>query len=142
MSDLASRIATALRGFSGWWGVLLSLALIAGSMALAAAVVLSWPANHFQEAGRVPFMHQRHPVVRAFGLVVKNLIGVVLLVLGFIMVLPGVPGQGILTMLIGLTLVDFPGKRGFERRLIGKPSVLKVVNGLRARFHRRALELD
>jgi hypothetical protein len=45
-------------------------------------------------------------------------------------------------MLIGLTLIDFPGKRGLERRLIGRPPILKAVNRVRARFQRPALELD
>jgi hypothetical protein len=140
VDDLATRVLTALRSFSWWWGAIISVLLIAGSMAVAVVVVVSWPADHFREGDRVPFMSHRHPLVRAFGLVAKNLIGVVLFLLGVIMVLPGVPGQGILTMLIGLTLIDFPGKRGFERRLIMKPSVLKVINGLRARFHRRDLD--
>ena len=140
VDDLVTRVLTALRSFSWWWGAVISVALIAGSMAVAAAVVVTWPADHFREGERVPFMSQRHPLVRALGLVAKNLIGVVLFLLGVIMVLPGVPGQGILTMLIGVTLVDFPGKRGFERRLIMRPSVLKVINGLRARFHRRELD--
>jgi Zn-dependent membrane protease YugP len=140
VNDLFTRVMNALRGTSWWWGLILSLLLIAGSMAVAAVVVVSWPADHFRQGERVPFMNHRHPLVRALALVAKNLIGVVLFLLGVIMVLPGVPGQGILTMLIGVTLVDFPGKRGFERRLIMKPSVLKVINSLRARFHRRDLD--
>ena len=58
------------------------------------------------------------------------------------MALPGVPGQGLLTALIGLTLINFPGKTELERRLIGRPAVLRTVNRLRARFHRPPLELD
>jgi hypothetical protein len=58
------------------------------------------------------------------------------------MALPGVPGQGILTMIIGLTLVDFPGKLDLERRLIARPVVLRRLNALRTRFKRAALELD
>lgn len=141
MGELADRVIASLRGFSGWWGLVLSLVLIVGSMAVAAVVVVSWPVDHFREGDRVPFMNHRHPVIRALGLCAKNLIGLILFVLGIIMVLPGVPGQGILTMLIGLTLLDFPGKRGFERRLIGKPSILKLINALRARFHRPDLQL-
>jgi hypothetical protein len=141
VDDLATRVLTGLRSFSWWWGVIISLLLIAGSMVLAVVVVVTWPTDHFREGERVPFMRHRHPLVRALGLVAKNLIGVALFLMGVIMVLPGVPGQGILTMLIAVTLVDFPGKRGFERRLIMKPSILKVINGLRARFHRPELDL-
>jgi hypothetical protein len=44
------------------------------------------------------------------------------------------PGQGILTMLIGISLVDFPGKRQLERKLIGQPAVLNTINRVREKF--------
>jgi hypothetical protein len=62
--------------------------------------------------------------------------------MGFVMALPGVPGQGILTMLIGLTLVDFPGKRSLEQRLVRRPSVRRALDKVRARFGHPPLELD
>jgi len=74
--------------------------------------------------------------------VAKNIAGVILLLLGFVMALPGIPGQGVLTMIIGLTLVDFPGKRGIERRILRHRRVLDAINRLRARFHRPPLEMD
>jgi hypothetical protein len=43
------------------------------------------------------------------------------------------PGQGILTMLIGISMLDFPGKRNIEAKLIGQPTVLGVINGMRKR---------
>ena len=61
--------------------------------------------------------------------------------LGALLSLPGIPGQGLLTILIGLILLDFPGKRGLERRLVSRPSVLAAINRLRARFGRPAMEL-
>ena len=43
------------------------------------------------------------------------------------------PGQGLLTILIGLMLISFPGKRGLERRIVGRPTILRILNGMRAR---------
>ena len=63
-------------------------------------------------------------------------------ILGLVMALPGIPGQGILTMIVGLTMLDFPGKRGLERRLIGRPHILHALNRLRARFGRAPLEMS
>jgi hypothetical protein len=57
------------------------------------------------------------------------------------MAVPGIPGQGVLTMIVGLTLLDFPGKRGLECRLIGRPRILRTINRLRARFGRPPLEM-
>ena len=59
------------------------------------------------------------------------MIGVLMLVL---------PGQGVLTILIGLTLLDFPGKRRFVRRLLMRPRVFRVINRLRRRFGRPPLK--
>ena len=61
----------------------------------------------------------------------RNLLGVVLVLLGVAMLL--LPGQGLLTLLVGLLLLDFPGKQRLVVRLLGRPSVLKLVNKLRAR---------
>jgi hypothetical protein len=44
------------------------------------------------------------------------------------------PGQGLLTLLTGLLLMDFPGKYAMERWLIGHPLMLRAINRLRARY--------
>ena len=72
----------------------------------------------------------------AFG---KNALGALLVTLGVLMLV--LPGQGVLTLLVGLLLLDFPGKQRLERRLIGTPRVLRVVNALRKRWNRPPLEL-
>ena len=73
----------------------------------------------------------RHPVLRAWARVVKNLVGVVLLIAGLAMMV--LPGQGIITVLVALTLLDFPGKRRLELRIIGQPQVHQGVNWIRKR---------
>lgn len=70
----------------------------------------------------------------------KNALGLVLIVLGLLLSLPGVPGQGVLTMLIGLMLMDFPGKRRLERKLVARPGVLAAMNRVRAWLRRPPLE--
>ena len=62
-----------------------------------------------------------------------------MVVLGIVMTLPLVPGPGIVFLLLGVSLVDVPGKRRFQRYLISRPMVLKSVNKLRARWHRPEL---
>jgi hypothetical protein len=142
MTDQLRELAHRLQGGSWWVGVLIWLGMFAASIGLVTFVVIRWPKDHFKPSDGGGFWRHRHPVIRALGLAAKNLIGLVLLVLGLLMSLPGIPGQGILTMLIGLTLVDFPGKRSLERKIVARPSVCKGINALRARFGRPALELD
>jgi hypothetical protein len=72
----------------------------------------------------------------------KNVLGVILVIVGIILSLPGVPGQGLLTILLGLMLLDLPGKRRLEQRLVRRPSLLRVINGLRVRYGRAPLILD
>jgi len=61
----------------------------------------------------------------------KNALGALLVLLGIIMLVT--PGQGILTLLVGLLLMNFPGKYQLERWLVGRRGVLAALNWLRRR---------
>jgi hypothetical protein len=61
----------------------------------------------------------------------KNLLGGILVLAGLIMLLT--PGQGLLTLLAGLVIMNYPGKFALERWLITRPLVLPAVNRLRRR---------
>jgi hypothetical protein len=137
---LTGWLRDAARSGGLWAGVAASIGLAVVSLVIAAGVILSWPPDRFKD-GAAPAA-PKHPVLRALAFVGKNLAGLVLVALGAVMALPGVPGQGILTMIIGLTLLDFPGKLALERRLVSRPFVLSRLNALRVRFKRPALELD
>jgi hypothetical protein len=62
---------------------------------------------------------------------VKNLLGALLLVAGILMLV--LPGQGILTILAALALLDFPGKRHIEMSILHIPMLLRSINWLRRR---------
>jgi hypothetical protein len=127
----------------GWaWGLGIAAVATVGTIGLAGAIVVRWPADQFKGDGARPFLQGRHPAIRAAGIVGKNVAGLALILLGIVMALPGVPGQGLLTILIGLTLVNFPGKRRLELWFIRRRTVLRAVNQVRARFGHSALELD
>lgn len=81
----------------------------------------------------------RHPVLRVIWIGLRNLIGWFLVALGVILSLPGVPGQGILTILMGLVLADFPGKYAVERWVVSRRMVSAAVNKLRAKLGRPPL---
>jgi hypothetical protein len=106
------------------------------------AVLVKLPENYFHSSHGREFLVERHPALRAVGIVAKNLLGLVLVGLGVVMSLPGVPGQGVLTILLGVMLLDFPGKRGLETRIVSRPRVYGAVNALRARFGKPPLMLD
>ncbi len=90
------------------------------------------PVDYFTRAEPSPMSWQRHhPALRWTLHVLKNLCGVVLLLFGIIMIFT--PGQGVLTVLMGVALMDFPGKRRLELWLVRRPRVLTSINWIRQR---------
>ncbi|HVT09824.1 MAG TPA: hypothetical protein VHO67_20320 [Polyangia bacterium] len=125
-----------------WWGLAISAGAAIVSFIVVVAIVVSWPADRFNAEGDTRPVRQRPLIVHALLVIAKNLGGALLVALGLIMAVPGVPGQGLLTAVIGLSLISFPGKRRLERRLMRRPLLLRAVNRLRARFHRPDLLVD
>ena len=142
MSDAFHRLIHFVRELGWFWGLVISVVAAVASLALAAFVVVGWPPDRFAPGGERAFLEGRHPILRVLGFAAKNVGGILLVVVGIVMALPGVPGQGVLTILIGITLVDFPGKRGLELSLIRRPTVFRAVNQLRQRFGHPPLQLD
>ena len=112
------------------------------SLAAAVVVIVRLPADYFVGAAPRPILRVRSRVVTVILRITRNVVGAALIVLGAIMSIPGVPGQGILTMLLGLMLADVPGKRRLERRLVGRAGVRRALDRIRARWHRPPLEID
>jgi hypothetical protein len=112
------------------------------SIVAAMIVIVRLPADYFVGAAPRPILQVRSRALAVLLRIARNGIGVVLLALGAVMSVPGVPGQGILTMLLGLMLVDVPGKRRLERRLVARPAVRRALDRMRARWHRPPLEVD
>jgi hypothetical protein len=105
-------------------------------------VMVNIPANYFSSHYQQDFLPNSRWMVRWGAVVAKNLFGVFLILLGIVLSLPGVPGQGILTILLGLIMLDIPGKRPLEARIIKRPAVRDAINKLRARYNKPPLELD
>jgi amino acid transporter len=123
-------------------GVLLFLVTFAISLAIVSFIMVKIPSDYFRKDRPRDLWADKHPAVRFLGIFVKNLLGAVLVVLGIIMSVPGVPGQGILTILLGVMLLDFPGKRELEYRLVSRPRVFNAINKLRHRFGKDILVLE
>lgn len=129
-----------------WGQILLGVALFLGSLALSfaaiAIVMVKIPANYFSSHYKRDFLPGSPFLVRWGAVIAKNIFGLFLIILGIALSLPGVPGQGILTILLGLIMLDIPGKRPLEARIIKRPAVLSAINNLRARYEKTPLEVD
>jgi len=132
MSGVLALSAVALAMRSG-----ITLLLGIGGVMVALVMI---PGNFFSKNRKTPQRQASRPKAQRIALkVAKNVVGTAFLVLGIVMTLPLVPGPGIVVLLLGVTLVDVPGKRRFQRYLISRPMVLKPVNKLRALCHRPKL---
>lgn len=83
----------------------------------------------------------RHPAIRFVGHIGKNLLGIVLVAIGIVLSIPMVPGQGLLTILLGVLLLDFPRKRQFELWFVRRKTVLNSINWIRQKAHKPPLQL-
>ena len=111
-----------------------------GSLVAIPWILIRLPSDYFDM--RVPryWMKDHHPVLRTIGLIVKNIAGSIFLIAGFLMLF--LPGQGLLTMLIGISFMDFPNKRKLEARIVGQPVFLKAINAMRQKFNKLPLTLS
>ena len=129
-----------------WGQILLGVGLFLGSLTISfaaiAVVMVKVPKNYFSTHYKRDFLPGSSFIVRWGAVIAKNIFGVFLILLGIVLSLPGVPGQGILTILLGLIMLDIPGKRPLEARIIKRPAVLSAINNLRAKYGKEPLEVD
>lgn len=113
------------------WVGLIAFSVIAfvGTLIAIPAILIRLPPDYFQNHHHKTWFANHHPVVRTLGLLVKNLVGIVFLLAGLAMLF--LPGQGLLTMLLGILFIDFPGKHRLEKKLIQNPKILHTINTFR-----------
>jgi len=121
-----------------WSGALSLLAVVAAIVGVP-WVLARLPADYFSQPRREAWrLAGGEPVLARLAGLAKNLLGLVLVVLGVLLVFT--PGQGLLTILAGLLLMNFPGKYRLERALVAQPGVLRGLNWLRQRRGRAPFE--
>jgi len=142
MVDSLSNFVSSMSLGGALLGILIFALTLSASLAIVSFVLVRLPRTYFQESHQRNFLSDYSPVIRVLAILGKNLLGLLLVALGIVLSLPGVPGQGILTILLGVMLLDFPGRRRFERWLVSRPRIFAAINKLRHRFSRPALMLD
>jgi hypothetical protein len=135
---------------TGWWSWLqghssllvwlfvLSIGSLVVTALLLPVVVRRLPPDYFTATRRE--LASQRSLLQWTGHVAKNALGMVFVLAGIAMLV--LPGQGLLTILIGLLLVDFPGKRALERHFVRRRGVLEFLNRMRARHGRPPLQVD
>lgn len=129
-----------------WSGILFGVGIFVGSLLLSflaiGIVMVKIPANYFSSHYEQDFLPDSPWIVRWGAVIAKNILGVFLVLIGILLSLPGIPGQGILTILLGLIMLDIPGKRPLEAKIIKRPNVLYAINKLRGKYNKPPLIMD
>ena len=123
------------------WLSSLSILTFVGSI-----VALPWlagmiPEDYFLDSKTAQENTNRSPsFLRLLAVAGKNLFGLLLLCAGILMLF--LPGQGLLTIIISLLLLDYPGKKIFERRIVRYKSILQGINWIRVKGGHSSIKLE
>lgn len=123
-----------------WWFMAVSAAMFVVGIMTLPWLLSQIPRDYFV-THPVPLAawKESRPVWRWIVLAARNLVGAVFVIMGTIMLFT--PGQGVLTLLVGVSLMTFPGKRTLELKLIRMKGVLKSINWLRNKSGHAPLDL-
>jgi hypothetical protein len=109
---------------------LLSVITFLVSLLLIPFLVSKASADYFLvHASIVEQRHKRHPAIALLIKIIRNVLGSLLFLAGFLMLF--LPGQGVLTMLIGISLLDVPGRKKVIDSLIHRPALQHALNWMR-----------
>lgn len=126
---------------SALWGIgTLSIVALVTTLTVIPILAIHIPADYFMRRKRKRARSPgQYSVIHLLGLALKNLLGIIFVLAGFAMLL--LPGQGFITILIGIMLLNFPGKFALERRIVQQPTVLRAINWIRAKANKSALQI-
>lgn len=111
-----------------WIITIITISTFIGSIVIIPLVIINLSPEYFRERHHSMYQY-KHPLIRYFVLFLKNILGYILLILGFIMLF--IPGQGLLSITLGLFLINFPGKKKLERKFFSYPKINHVINTIR-----------
>ena len=124
-----------------WWMAAASATAFFATLILVPLILIRLPSDYFSyHRRRETHGRERHPLARAVGALVKNVLGLMFIIAGIAMLV--LPGQGILTIVVGLMLTDFPGKYHAEQWAIGHASLLRAINWIRMKAHKPPLVVN
>ena len=122
------------------WALLFSIVAMIASYGLIVIGMIKIPADYFSSTYVKEIEHDKHFTLRWTAFIVKNVVGFLLIIAGIVMIFT--PGPGVPTILLGLIMMDIPGKRPLEAKLIQRPLVLSAVNDLRSKYNKPPLIMD
>ena len=124
----------------GWIGVI-SLLVFSLSLLSLPWLVAMIPEDYFLSQKRKRTILENEGFGTWFVIfILKNSIGLLLVTGGVLMLF--LPGQGVLTIIAGLVMTDYPGKFELERRIVSNKKILEKLNWLRNKANQPSLKMD
>jgi hypothetical protein len=122
-----------------WWIFVASMAVSLLTPLAVGWAIVQLPTDYFSRTSRPPLSAwEQHPVLRPIYLIAKNLLGFILIIAGVAMLV--LPGQGLLTIVVGIVLMNFPGKFRLERWLATREPIWRSLNWLRRKARQPELQ--
>jgi hypothetical protein len=119
----------------------ISIVLFVASLLGIPWLIARLPADYFSERpDRSSLLSADDPKLRVVLRIAKNALGVVLAIAGVAMLV--LPGQGVITLIVAIVLLDIPGKRRVLARVVRRPRMAQVLNRIRERAGQPPLEFD
>ena len=106
-----------------------------GSLIIIPRLIINLPPDFFLKRKKSVSVKQI-VVFRVTFFLLKNFLGFLLLLCGILMLF--IPGQGLLTMFLGLVLLDFPGKYKLQLYCLKVRPVRRSLNWIRRKYEKEA----
>lgn len=135
MLDFITQATADYHQYFVWMGIV-SFVVFVASLLLTPILLGKIPQDYFVHTNqqKVEIKHLGHLII----VISRTIVGFVLLIAGIIMLVT--PGQGIISILLGLFLMEFPGKRKLELKLINHEPTFKALNWLRGKANKDPFE--
>lgn len=117
-----------------YWIGIISLLMFVFSLLLLPVLINKIPSDYFSHRQQGHAVDLLKPKT-----ILRNLLGLMVLLAGLAMLV--LPGQGILCILLGLTIMSFPGKYALERWVVTRKGVLESLNWIREKAGKPPLEV-
>jgi hypothetical protein len=116
-----------------WLGIISTITFFL-SLLIIPWIICKLDKNFFLHIHKHTKKEDEHPAIFILLKLLRYFVGSFLLFTGILMLF--LPGQGILTMLLGICLLDFPGKRKIIDGTLQLPPIQKSLNWIRTKGNR------
>jgi len=115
------------------WSGGLTILMVIASLIIAPIVIVHLPDDYLRR-NHADKKSRKHPALA----IARNIAGWLFIAAGLAMLI--LPGQGVIVLILGIILAEFPGKQRLLRWIITRPRILKSINRIREHFDRSPLQ--